>query len=36
MAIWFAETPRLEDISASHTGLLAPHLGIRFIEIGDD
>lgn len=36
MAIWFADIPRLDDVTANHTGLLAPHLGIRFTEIGDD
>ena len=36
MAIWFADNPKVEDADASQAGLLAPHLGIRFTEFGDD
>jgi 1,4-dihydroxy-2-naphthoyl-CoA hydrolase len=36
MAIWFAENPKIDDANASQAGLLAPHLGIRFTEFGDD
>ena len=35
MAIWFAH-PTIEDARASHTGLLASHLGIEFTEFGAD
>jgi 1,4-dihydroxy-2-naphthoyl-CoA hydrolase len=35
MPIWFA-TPNIEDAKASHTGLLAPHLGIEMTEFGPD
>ena len=35
MAIWFAN-PTIEDARASHTGLLASHLGIEFTEFGAD
>src|SRR3954468_5366036 len=35
MAIWFAN-PTIDDARSSHTGLLAPHLGIEFTEWGDD
>ena len=35
MAIWFGN-PTIEDASASQSGLLAPHLGIRFTALGDD
>jgi 1,4-dihydroxy-2-naphthoyl-CoA hydrolase len=35
MAIWFGN-PTVEEVRASHTGLLAPHLGIQVTEFGDD
>jgi 1,4-dihydroxy-2-naphthoyl-CoA hydrolase len=35
MAIWFGN-PTIDDTSARHAGLLAPHLGIEFVEWGDD
>ena len=35
MAIWFG-TPTIADLEASQRGLLAPHLGIAFTELGDD
>ena len=35
MAIWFAN-PTIEEAHASHVGLLAGHLGIRFEEFGVD
>lgn len=35
MAIWFGD-PTIEDANASQEGLLAPHLGIRFTERGED
>jgi 1,4-dihydroxy-2-naphthoyl-CoA hydrolase len=36
MAIWFGNTPTVDDANATQRGLLAPHLGIAFIEWGDD
>jgi len=35
MAIWFAK-PTIEVLSAGQAGLLSAHLGIEFIEWGDD
>ena len=35
MAIWFGK-PTIEDTRNRHVGLLASHLGIEFIEWGDD
>jgi 1,4-dihydroxy-2-naphthoyl-CoA hydrolase len=35
MAIWFG-TPTIDATRASHAGLLAPQLGIEFVEWGDD
>ena len=35
MAIWFGN-PTIDETRASHVGLLASHLGIEFIEWGDD
>jgi 1,4-dihydroxy-2-naphthoyl-CoA hydrolase len=35
MAIWFGN-PTIEDTRLRHAGLLAPHLGIEFLEWGDD
>ncbi len=35
MSIWFGN-PTIDDAGASQAGLLAPHLGIRFTELGDD
>jgi len=35
MALWFGN-PTVDDANASHEGLLAAHLGIRFTEFGDD
>jgi 1,4-dihydroxy-2-naphthoyl-CoA hydrolase len=35
MGIWFGK-PTLDDARASQVGLLASHLGIEFIEWGDD
>jgi 1,4-dihydroxy-2-naphthoyl-CoA hydrolase len=36
MSIWFGTNPTVEDANASQEGLLAPHLGIRFTEWGED
>lgn len=36
MAIWFGTTPTLEELNADRQGLLAAHLGMQFIEIGED
>ena len=36
MAIWFGNKPSVEEVDATQQGLLAPHLGIAFTEIGDD
>jgi 1,4-dihydroxy-2-naphthoyl-CoA hydrolase len=36
MAIWFGNTPTIEDANATQQGLLAPHLCIAFTEWGDD
>jgi len=36
MAIWFGSKPTVEDVNATQTGLLAPHLGIKFTELGED
>ena len=36
MAIWFGNTPTIDEAKASQQGLLAPHLGIEFTEWGDD
>ena len=36
MGIWFGKTPTIDEANASQQGLLAPHLGIRFTEWGDD
>jgi 1,4-dihydroxy-2-naphthoyl-CoA hydrolase len=36
MAIWFGTKPTVEEVNATHAGLLAPHLGIEFTELGDD
>jgi 1,4-dihydroxy-2-naphthoyl-CoA hydrolase len=35
MGIWFAN-PTVEDAMGSQTGLLSPHLGIVFTELGAD
>jgi 1,4-dihydroxy-2-naphthoyl-CoA hydrolase len=35
MAIWFAH-PGIEDARTSQVGLLSEHLGIEFIELGED
>ena len=35
MGIWFAN-PTVEDAMGSQTGLLSPHLGILFTELGAD
>ena len=35
MAIWFGN-PTIDDARASQRGLLAPHLGIDYTELGDD
>jgi 1,4-dihydroxy-2-naphthoyl-CoA hydrolase len=35
MAIWFGN-PTIEGARASSAGLLAEHLGIEFVELGDD
>ena len=36
MGIWFGTTPTLDEVQATQEGLLSPHLGIRFTELGDD
>jgi len=36
MAIWFGTTPTVDEANATQQGLLAPHLGIRFTEWGED
>ena len=35
MAIWFGN-PTIEATRAHHSGLLASHLGIEFLEFGAD
>jgi len=35
MAIWFGN-PTIAELQLSQSGLLAPHLGIEFTELGDD
>lgn len=36
MGIWFGTRPTIDEANATQAGLLAPHIGIRFTEWGED